>query len=818
MTWWLDPQLTLISDCEATTGWTGGTIVTNDSFQLEGVNCLGEKVSQAVGAENVFTFAANIDMTNQFFIIPMSITGAAATLANGGYRIIIDDGNGDRWKWYVGGSDTTNERWTFFMLDPETIPQYLNGAANTVKAVTSITGTGTTKTCTATGHGMASGDWVKIGGCAVSAFNGDFQIVVTGADTFTYTSTASASPSGGTPILYQICKYTDVDKVGVQMNVTTKSLGNNPNAFWDICWYGRGHQISSIRDPGASFTRSGTTVSFSSTTKLDENVDSSNITFTAPDTISDSNNGFGIFDEGDLIYITGTTGGTNNGTYRVVTVSAGTITTEEQTITTQGTSSGTTVMQRSHGMSAGDRMRVSGAATGYNGDYAVTNVDANKTTFDYIVPSTPASASTTGVMHQIVTWSMIAQEDQANFYGLTATNNEVHYVQGYFVLGSVLGVNFSAARDLLMVDQGFLVVFRENLFLNIGKNALYLMRASTSYFTYIEWDDFYIGANNTTYALATSSGTVNSLGIGLNASLLNGGVLKRFTICNMGPSGAVWDRITFDNIYYIYPEGQTLTNWQMKNSVNPNALGFLLTAEDSADNITDGAFTNCQVGFYNLVGSFIDLDLDNVTFTDVDFDFYIGGTATQGSVSSINRSGSVATVVTTGAHGLANGQYVTISGAVQTEYNGVFKITFISTTSFSYTVSGTPVTPATGTILWEETYVVNNLNGSNASSFGSTGGVGEVDFRTSVTHTVTNLRTGDRVIWIRVSDGVELENLVESSGAATYTYNYVSDTDVDVQVLSGDYARKNTLTRVTLVSTSSGFPAVQAVDNVYLNP
>lgn len=65
--------------------------------------------------------------------------------------------------------------------------------------------------------------------------------------------------------------------------------------------------------------------------------------------------------------------------------------------------------------------------------------------------------------------------------------------------------------------------------------------------------------------------------------------------------------------------------------------------------------------------------------------------------TTITRSGSVATASCT-AHGLVNGKKAVIKGADQFEYNGVFVITFIDTNSFSYTVSGSPATPATGTI------------------------------------------------------------------------------------------------------------------------
>lgn len=66
--------------------------------------------------------------------------------------------------------------------------------------------------------------------------------------------------------------------------------------------------------------------------------------------------------------------------------------------------------------------------------------------------------------------------------------------------------------------------------------------------------------------------------------------------------------------------------------------------------------------------------------------------------TSITRTGSVATVTSTN-HGLMVGDRITISGAVQTQYNGTFIVETVPTIStFTYTVTGVPVSPATGTI------------------------------------------------------------------------------------------------------------------------
>ncbi|HEV8290785.1 MAG TPA: lamin tail domain-containing protein, partial [Tepidisphaeraceae bacterium] len=65
-------------------------------------------------------------------------------------------------------------------------------------------------------------------------------------------------------------------------------------------------------------------------------------------------------------------------------------------------------------------------------------------------------------------------------------------------------------------------------------------------------------------------------------------------------------------------------------------------------------------------------------------------------ISGITRNGSVATVTTVAAHGLTNGASVTIRGANEAEYNGTFVVGGVSSTTFTYTVSGTPNTPASG--------------------------------------------------------------------------------------------------------------------------
>ena len=67
-------------------------------------------------------------------------------------------------------------------------------------------------------------------------------------------------------------------------------------------------------------------------------------------------------------------------------------------------------------------------------------------------------------------------------------------------------------------------------------------------------------------------------------------------------------------------------------------------------------------------------------------------------VTSLTRSGTTATATTATPHKLATGMQVTVSGADQAAYNGLVTVTVTGENSFTYQVSGSPATPATGTI------------------------------------------------------------------------------------------------------------------------
>ena len=129
------------------------------------------------------------------------------------------------------------------------------------------------------------------------------------------------------------------------------------------------------------------------------------------------------------------------------------------------------------------------------------------------------------------------------------------------------------------------------------------------------------------------------------------------------------------------------------------------------------------------------------------------------SVTSLTRSGSEVTAITASDHGLASGQEENISGANETEYNGTQEIIVTGSNSFTYQITGTPTTPATGTILAD-------FDG------------GSVDIESQGTGSDLNLESGAQLSLISPIAGVDTTARVQFGevGGATDT-----ETDEDLR-------------------------------------
>src|ERR1043165_5634805 len=83
-------------------------------------------------------------------------------------------------------------------------------------------------------------------------------------------------------------------------------------------------------------------------------------------------------------------------------------------------------------------------------------------------------------------------------------------------------------------------------------------------------------------------------------------------------------------------------------------------------------------------------------------------------LTSITSTGGIATVTTPIPHGLSTNNTVRIIGTDEAEYSGPMTVTVTSTTTFTYPISGSPASPATGGRLyadftWTDVTVPSNV-------------------------------------------------------------------------------------------------------------
>lgn len=123
-------------------------------------------------------------------------------------------------------------------------------------------------------------------------------------------------------------------------------------------------------------------------------------------------------------------------------------------------------------------------------------------------------------------------------------------------------------------------------------------------------------------------------------------------------------------------------------------LGSLISKNPNAQGGQEAWYTIMKID-----GTTVKIDLSNNTYDSQTTRYGLQATR---PVTSITRSGSTATVTCVG-HGIPSSgtYYAMIMGADQEEYNvkeSLVQVTYVDADTFTFTVSGTPATPATGTI------------------------------------------------------------------------------------------------------------------------
>lgn len=160
-------------------------------------------------------------------------------------------------------------------------------------------------------------------------------------------------------------------------------------------------------------------------------------------------------------------------------------------------------------------------------------------------------------------------------------------------------------------------------------------------------------------------------------------------------------------------------------------------------------------------------------------------------ITSITRSSSTATVTTTASHSLTTGHYVFIIGATQSEYNGIHQVTVTGASTFTFTVTGTPATPATGTIKYVKQSSVTSFTYDdefNTKPFPAASDFDGLPLHQITRHerrgygdlTFTSLTSFAGIATLTVSSttGISTGDYVEVSGANQAEYNGVQQVTV----------------------------------------
>jgi hypothetical protein len=180
------------------------------------------------------------------------------------------------------------------------------------------------------------------------------------------------------------------------------------------------------------------------------------------------------------------------------------------------------------------------------------------------------------------------------------------------------------------------------------------------------------------------------LGLVSNASSINDPTRFRARpIEYFGTFGVGRNDLTINTSNYINTTIPTVYDVQFNAPTTTNGLEdtntFVFRRGINAASVTESTNTDTTIEYTS-------------TSTDVSGSFQ----TLQFPITSVTRSSTTATVTTPVKHGLDDGQKVILTGADQSDYNGEKTITVASDSTFTFTVSGSPTTPATGTIKYDE--------------------------------------------------------------------------------------------------------------------
>lgn len=531
-----------------------------------------------------------------------------------------------------------------------------------------ITRSGTTATATTVSgnHGLTNGSSYAVSGANQSAYNGSFTMTVTSPTTFTYTVSVTTT---GTTTWNPSDKSANITLSGGNLVATNTALGSvrgtvgkaSGKWYWEVtvstisveATVGIGNSSATLtNNPGADVNGWGYISQGSKTTN--NSASAYGAGYSSGDVIGvalDMDNGTLTFYKNNVSQgqafsgITGTI-------YPMVGEHSGDVFTANF-----GTTAFTYAIPTGFAALASDTP-VSPAS----GTIVVTKPSVTvNSTFTYTVANSPATPATTAS-------SLTASTNGGTVPGIP-------YIDGYFCVMDVNGViNNSASDD--PTSWPALNIITAQAVNGAGKA---LNRSQNYLIAFKEWStEYFYDAKNAT---------------GSPFSPVDNG----FTLVGCASGDSV---VSVDgNLMWIAQAKERgrsvylMTGLQMQPVSTPD-IERILGADDLATVYAYGLRLNGHpLYILTLVTSNITLVYDLLSKTWGQWSSL--ELASGKTISSITRVGQVATVTTTTAHGLSDGGPVNIGTANQTEYNGIFPATVISSTVYTIPVEGNPATPAT---------------------------------------------------------------------------------------------------------------------------
>ncbi|CAN1529603.1 hypothetical protein MCEHALHM7_01382 [Methylophilaceae bacterium] len=585
--------------------------------------------------------------------------------------------------------------------------------------ITFVSRSATTATITAAAHGYKTGDRVTVNSTSNDVLDGTYTITGVTTDTFTYTTTGSSGTINSTadtgtiadPTLklyyfhftyttgdtYYGYGYTDsayttatvVTPTGAQGTYTidwvydtTYGTAGEVNIYsyydadtggvgWDNTVSGSG-KTGLGSEEGKVTSSTGLTNSFSISTEADFTTTSATLqiyyfhfTYTSGDTYY----GYGTTLKSDTTYAVGNI---TSAQAAAINGEAGTYTIDYVYDTTSGTAGEVQVYSYYDADTGGIGWNNMASGAGYTGlgseSGSVTSYDGLNTSFS---TSTEADFSSANLV----------QYYQFHF---TYTSGDIYYGYGYAAANTYAVGNITTTQaDAISGEAGIYTidyVYNSN---NGTKNEVTI-------YSYYDTDGVYwdntVSASGTT-GLGSESGSITNLGASTTT----------FTTASEADFVTSNTTLQYYQFHFTYnttaPNSGDIYYGYGYAAANTYAVGNITDAQTPAISGEAGIYTIDYVyastwGTLNRVSVYQYYDAD----TGVGGAGYNTEVHLEKTITQVARTGTTATITTSGNHGYAVGDYVYVEDTSYSSLNGYFQITSVTATTFNYTSS------ASGTI------------------------------------------------------------------------------------------------------------------------